>query len=130
MRNRIGLGLLLLALVASPVRSQDAPIIPQASAALEASHIFRTAGGGQIWSLNVANNNAAVRWVLIYDSTTVPADGATTPVKWIEMAATSSQIIALHRPWGFTTGVVFVCSTSGPFTKTITTDCGFSVEMQ
>ena len=128
---------IFLSLLGSPTaRAQnDAPITLQFSQAAEASHIFRNAGPGTLYGWNTVNTNAAVRWVLFYDQATVPADGTGSVPIWWELLSAGGSVNA--QQWTFPTvpiqvnnGLVIVCSTTGPFQKTQSADCGFSVQMR
>lgn len=136
MKKAIGLAVAVLTLLCSGARAQDAPVVPLASPALAGSWppTLPGAGARTMFGFSVANNNAAARWVLVYDSSTVPADGATTPIDWILLAGSGSPPSnSVNRfysvPVRTLTGLVLVCSSTGPFTKTIQTDCAFSVQV-
>ncbi len=113
--------------------------------AAEGSHVFCTSPCS-IYGGQVNNTNAASRWIMLFDATTVPGDGAVTGctvastarpciLKWYQLPANSTVGIgdfymnggASHLPVG--TGFVAVCSSTGPFTKTVTSDCVFSFEV-
>lgn len=135
MRKALGLAMLTLLLLCGRGDAQDAPIGVTANTVLAGSLIVKNAGPARLYSFNAANNNAAARWVLVYDSPTVPGDGTTVPAMWFLLAGSGSPpnnaiFIAARAPVLFLTGLVFVCSSTGPFTKTIQTDCAFSVEAQ
>lgn len=84
------------------------------SAALEASRVLKAAPG-VLLSLHVLNTNAAVRYIQVFDSATVPAD-ATVPDLVIAVQATSSKEVRLEVP--FTVGIsIATSSTAG--TKTL-----------
>lgn len=138
MKNRVGLAtLLIFAALCGNARGQAdfGVVAPQATAAAAGSLIVRNAGPGTLIGFNAANTAAAVTWVLVYDSATVPADGATTPIAAYALAATATapgNTIETNYtvPVRVFNGLVFVCSSSGPFTKTIITNCFFSVQAQ
>ena len=56
---------------------------------------------------------------MIFDSVTVPTDGPVTPKLVQVLAANSSIQTDRDIPIRFTSGIVMVFSTTGPFTKTI-----------
>lgn len=83
-----------------------------------AGSLILKASAGNLYSFN-AVSGASAGYLLVYDSATVPADGATTPRRAYVMAANSSIDISLPIPDRFATGIVLVFSTTGPFLKTI-----------
>lgn len=59
------------------------------SAALEASSVSK-ASAGVFYGLSGHNTLASAQWILVYNSATVPADGAVTPIVVIRAAANSN----------------------------------------
>lgn len=113
--------------------------------AVESSHIFCTSTC-QIYGGSANNTNAAARWIMLFDSATVPGDGAVTGclnaaatrpciLKWYQIGASSSIGVADFLMFNAASripvskGFVAVCSSTGPFTKTATADCTFSFEV-
>lgn len=76
------------------------------------------ASAGNLYGFNVVAG-ASAGYILIYNSTTVPADGATQPFFALPVAANAGIAYNFDTPLRFTTGIVLVFSTTGPFTKTI-----------
>lgn len=109
---------------------------PIVSAALENSHVLITpttfgfGGPFVISGLTVSNYDTATGYViLLLDSTTLPANGAVTPIYnfFIPVAtATVPSVIAVTwiSPAKFTNGIVVAGSTSltTPFTLTVATN--------
>jgi hypothetical protein len=63
--------------------------------------------------------SAAAWWIMIYDATAAPSDGAVTPKKCYAIASgTTSFAAAFQTPPIFTTGIVIGVSTTGCFSKT------------
>jgi hypothetical protein len=95
-----------------------AGISPNTSAALEASRVIKSSAGN-LYGLNVTATAAG--YIMIFDATAAPADGAVTP-KWVMPLAAGSGFSG--PPSGtpiamsFSTGIVAVYSSTGPFTKT------------
>lgn len=109
-------------------------IAPVASAAVESSHILKSTPGN-LYSMAVSFGTCASTpcWILLLDSATVPADGTVAPVKWFQVATANTTTVVSWLsgpPVKFANGIVAVCSTTGPFTKTATAQCGFSAEVQ
>lgn len=67
--------------------------------------------------------SAAAWWVMIYNATTAPADGAITPVACIAVPIATTSMSADFGPNSptFSTGIVIGVSTTGCFTKTAST---------
>ena len=101
----------------SPPNSTTVAPANSTSTAEEASRIIK-ASAGVLYGLTVYNNNAATRYIQLYNSASLPAD-AVVPAVTIEVAAQSSRSI----DWGvygraFTAGIV-VANSSTDTTKTI-----------
>jgi len=87
------------------------------STVAEGSRIIK-ASAGNLYGIN-ATSGASAGYLLVYDSATVPADGATTPKKTYVMAANSTIAFDFDMPIRCNSGIVLVFSTTGPFLKTI-----------
>lgn len=115
------------------------------TSATEGNHVFCTKPC-QIYGGQVNNNNAASRWIMIFDATTDPGNGAQTGcttatatrpciLKWYQIGANST--IGISQFFSFQgasripvkSGFVAVCSSTGPFTVTEASDCVFSFEV-
>lgn len=123
-------GLLILAAVmhSAPVWAQTPygqPIVYKTSSATEGSHIIK-ATGGVLYSLTATNVSASAGYILVFDSATVPADGAVTPVGCYAIGAASSEAIAMiNYPDPFNNGIVAVFSSTGCNTKTVASSAWF-----
>lgn len=106
------------------------PATPIVSAAAEGSHILKAAPGCLI-SVYVYNSGAAA-FLMIFNSKTVPADGAVTPVECVPVASASYQFInfAPYPAEWFSSGVVAAISTTGCFTKTVGSGAFFHALVQ
>jgi len=95
------------------------------SAALEASRVIK-ASLGVLYGLSGYNANAATRYIQLFDSTTVPVDGA-VPVFTIPVATGQPYSIDFGvYGMGFKTGIAVCSSSTGP-TKTVSAaDCWFT----
>jgi hypothetical protein len=133
--------LVLLALI-TPAAAQT----QATTSAVESSHIFCTKPC-QVYGGQMNNTNASLRWVMLFDATTVPGDGAVTGctlaatarpcvIKWYQVPATTTIGVADFFSLNgssrlpVSSGLVAVCSSTGPFTKTAAADCAFSFEVQ
>lgn len=83
------------------------------------------ANPGDLFSFNVSADStlsAAAWWIMVYDATAAPGDGAVTPAKCYAMTSgTTSFSAAFPVPATFTTGITFGVSTTGCFSKTAST---------
>lgn len=95
------------------------PATPVVSTAAEGSHILKASPGCLLAAY--ATPGATAGYLMIFNSTTVPVDGAVTPVECIQVQAntTIAASWAPQPPEWFSTGMVAVFSTTGCFTKTI-----------
>lgn len=92
------------------------PIAVAHSAASETGHVFKTSYG-YLYDINVAIATTS-GYVMVFDSTTVPADGAVTPILCFQTASAYNQNISLAYPVPFQNGLSVAFSTTGCFTKT------------
>jgi hypothetical protein len=95
-----------------------------AASALAANLVVNNAASS-LYSFNVSADStlsAAAWWIMIYNATTAPVDGAVTPARCYAMASGSTSFSAAF-PAGlpFGTGIVIGVSTTGCFTKTAST---------
>lgn len=102
-------------------------LVPVFSTALEASHILK-ASAGNLYNLTV-NIGATSGWLMLFDATTVPADGAVTP-SYATPLLSNGTLGFLSLEWDtapvhFVNGIVAVFSTTGPFTKTASVAASF-----
>ena len=107
--------------------NQPTAAVPVATAtAVEASHVL-TAGPGNFLGV-VVTSGATAGYVMIFNATTAPADGTVAPVYWAWLPA--NQTVSLGGGTGvppyFSTGIVAVFSSTGPFTKTASATAVFT----
>lgn len=108
---------------------QIGALAPVVSTALEASRVLK-ASPGSLFSISIAIGVTS-GWLLLFDATTAPADGAVTPKYAIPVGSNGTNGFAsinfdTFRPLSFTTGIVAVFSSTGPFTKTASATAFFS----
>lgn len=128
MKLRIFLASVLLALFAASAWAQSVSRYVAPSTAAESSRVICNAACVS-YGFNL-NTGASAVWVLVFDATAAPADGAgQTPVKFYQVAA-NSTIGVNYEGLRFNTGMTLVCSTTGPFTKTATSTCTFSGDIR
>lgn len=109
----------------APTSASTGAITPVVSAAAEGSHVLK-ASAGNLYSL-VVTSGAAAGYVMVFNATSAPADGAVTPAECVVVAANSTVSINFQGvPEAYATGITAVFSTTGCFTKTISATAFFS----
>lgn len=107
--------------VETPSSEAAAGLTPVSSSSLEANHVIK-ASPGNLYSFNVSVDStlsAVAWWLMIYNATAAPADGAVTPAKCYAFpAGTTSYSAAFPLPIGLGTGITMGVSTTGCLTKT------------
>lgn len=114
-----------------PSAASAAAITPVVSASVEASHVLK-ASAGNLYGLSATTSLTSAWYLLLYNATSAPADGAVTPIKCYAVPAGSQSLAA---SWGsiparFSTGIVAVLSTTGCFTQTASATGFISGEVQ
>lgn len=89
------------------------------SSAAEGSRVIKNAANNLYWGQITTGANAGY-W-MIFNATSAPADGAVTPVICRKVAANTTDTVSWNPGPAviFNTGITFVFSTTGCFTKTI-----------
>jgi hypothetical protein len=101
----------------APVSTAALGIVPVVSSALETGHVIK-ASAGNLYGLNVSTTTVG-GFVQIFNSTTVPAAGAVTPIRAYAVPANSTLVIGFDPPLQCGTGIsVAFSSATTPFTKT------------
>jgi hypothetical protein len=112
----------------TPPTVQTAPLAPVATAAA-ASNLALKGTAGSLVSLEVVAG-ATAGFVMVFDAVSAPADGAVAP-KWVyPVAANGALNMAWGNPLSFSTGIVAVFSSTGPFTKTASATAFISGQVQ
>lgn len=97
------------------------------STALEASRLIKSSNGNLYWL--TVSVGAASGWLMLFDATSVPADGAVTPIWFAPVKSDGTnglQSIEMQSiPMHFANGILAVFSTTGPFTKTASATAAF-----
>lgn len=101
----------------APTSAATAGNVPTATAAVGSNLIVKgTPGNLYSW---VVTSGASAGYVMIFNATTLPADGAVTPTDCRVIAANSTIGSGNYDiPERYTTGIVIGFSTTGCFTKT------------
>lgn len=113
------------------VSIDGAQVVQATSAALAANQVVK-ASSGQLYGFNVSGDatlSAAAWWVMVYNATSAPGDGAVTPAKCYALpSGTTSYSAAFPSPILLGTGITIGVSTTGCFTKTASTHAFISAD--
>lgn len=111
-------------------QAQTAALPPIVSTAAESSHVLKTSFGA-LYDLQVTTG-ASAGFILIYDLTAAPANGAVTPKKCYQIAAASTvALFWTDSPVQFTNGIVAAFSTGADcFNQTLSATAYFSGEIR
>lgn len=135
--SRIALTLIALLALCGSAFAQANCVVPAGfpgtavvSASAEGSHVLK-ASPGCLLSAYVTIG-ATAGYLMIFNSTTVPADGAVTPIECIPVAASSYVFLnfAPQPPEWYSTGISAAYSTTGCFTKTVGSGAFFHALVQ
>lgn len=117
----------------TPSSASGAALTPTTTAALAANQIIK-GSAGNLYSFEVSADStlsAAAWWIMIYNATTAPGDGAVTPLKCYALpSGATSYAAAFQVPVAFSTGITIGVSTTGCFTKTASTHAFISGDAQ
>lgn len=110
----------------APTASSTFALTPVVTSAVASSLVLKASAGNFYGLTTVAGASAG--FVMLFDATTAPADGAVTPKECLPIAANSSNTISYipGPPIAYTTGIVAVFSTTGCFSKTASATAFFS----
>lgn len=103
--------------VLTPTASANNAIAPGSSTVVESSHVAK-ASAGNVYRVSITTGGTA-GYLMGFNATTAPADGAVTPSLCRVIAANSSLSVSyadMPARWG--TGITFVFSSTGCFAKT------------
>lgn len=120
---------LVQAVYQQPQSASAAGITEITSAAVESNHVFKgSAGNGYRYAITTG---ASAGFLMLFNATTAPADGAVTPVICRAVAAnTSLEVNHSGMPDVFSTGITGVFSTTGCFTKTASATAEFEGQVK
>jgi hypothetical protein len=109
----------------NPTTASAAGIVPVVSASAEGSHVF-CAAACNLWSIYVTAG-ASAGFLMTFNATSAPADGAVTPVECVQVAANSTVALSFGSgpPDRYSTGATAVFSTTGCFNKTVSATAFF-----
>lgn len=122
-----------VAVTSAPSSASSSGLTPVTSTALAANTVIK-ASAGNLYSFEVSADStlsAAAWWIMIYNATSAPVDGAVTPLKCYAMpSGTTAFSAAFPTPIALSTGGVIGVSTTGCFTKTASTHAFISGDAQ
>lgn len=107
-----------LAVIAGGANAQQPGSVPVISGSAESSHVISSAPGFLVDAYVTPQSTAG--FLMLFNATSAPADGAVTPQDCIAIQASVTQsVFTINTPpeW-FSTGITAVFSTTGCFTKT------------
>lgn len=104
------------AVAIAPHTAASGAIVPTATSAV-ASVLVVKASAGNLYEWRVTSG-ASAGYVMLFNATAAPADGAVTPVDCVVVAANATVGSGTIIPERYSTGIVVVFSTTGCFTKT------------
>lgn len=117
----------------APSAASDAGLTPTTTSALAANLVVK-ASAGNLYSFEVSADStlsAAAWWIMLYNATSAPVDGAVTPLKCYALpSGATSYAAAFPVPVAFSTGITIGVSTAGCFTKTASTHAFISGDAQ
>lgn len=100
-----------------PATTAVGTIVPTASTVAESGRVLKASAGNLI-RIGITTAGSA-GYLMVFNSTTVPADGTVTPLMCRAIGATSTVVYGMADiPPRFTTGISVAFSTTGCFTKT------------
>lgn len=111
-------GLGAVAAAPAPTGVATAGIANTATATVGTGGLVLKASAGNLFSVT-CTSGASAGYFMVFDSTTVPADGVVTPVYVASLAANTSFFTDFAYPIRCATGISVCFSTTGQFTKTI-----------
>lgn len=100
-------------------------ITPIVSGAVESNHVLK-ASAGNFYGACITTG-ATAGFMMVFNATSAPADGAVTPTEWLQIAANATACLSYGSgpPNAYATGITLVFSSTGPFTKTASATAAF-----
>ncbi len=135
-RLRIALGCLALFVgVASHVRAQQFGSFQAATPALASNLVVATGANRKLLTLDIAADSTlagAAWWAMVWDATSLPANGAVTPAKCYALASGTPQLSLTFDTDGprFQSGIVVGVSTTGCFSLTASAHAFLAADYQ
>lgn len=122
-----------LPVTVGPSAAAGAGLTPAASAALASNKVVKSSAGN-LYSFQVSADStlsAAAWWIMIFDATSLPSNGAVTPAKCYAMpSGATSASYGWNSPVAFATGITIGVSTTGCFSLTASVHAFISGDAQ
>ena len=113
----------------APASTAASGTVPNATTAVSSALVGK-ASPGTLYGVNVTAG-ATAGFVMVFNATSAPADGAVTPSRCIPLAAnTGIELNYRSIPVYFGTGITVVFSSTGCFTKTTSATAFISVDVK
>ena len=100
-------------------------VTPVTATAAAVSNQVLKATSGTFFGAQV-NTTSAAEWVMLFNLTALPSNGAVTPVAVWQVPVNSTLSISENPGFTMSTGIVLGCSTTGPDTLTASALCKFA----
>lgn len=112
-------------MVISPSGISVDGITPITSPSVESNRVLKASAGNFYGACTTTGATAG--FMMVFNATAAPADGAVTPVEWLQIAANSTGCLSYGSgpPNAYATGITVVFSSTGPFTKTASATAAF-----
>lgn len=120
-------------IVIAPSSAAGIGILPTVSTAAESCRVLKS-GTGNLYTLTTVIG-ATSGYILAFDATSAPGDGAVTPKWWFPINSNGTNGAAAASwtpgpPLNFSVGITVCFSSTGPFTKTASSTASFSAQVQ
>ncbi len=120
-------------LIAAALLFMGTPVAAQLFSANQATPVAASslviANPAYLHGINVTTG-ASAGYLMLFDATSVPADGTVSPARCIPIAATTGVERTFPTPLNMRNGVVVVFSTTGCFTKTASATAFIAVDIR
>lgn len=127
MKHLVGI---LLAFVPLPAMAQQGDSVSPIATATVSNGVIVSARPINAYRLGMTSG-ASAGYFMVFNRTTIPADGVVTPVFCRAVAANSSiSMVFPNNPARFGTGLTLVFSTTGCFTKTASATAYFEYSVK
>jgi hypothetical protein len=79
---------------------------------------------GQVYSYDLINTQASIRYLHLYNQATAPTLGTSVPILTIPLAASSKTSLSIDAGWAFSTGIAYGVTTDDAATPATTASAG------
>ena len=114
--------------VNNPTSASASAITPVVSASAESNHVLKGSAGNLY---GVAVTPTVAGYLMVFNATSAPADGAVTPTECVAVPANATVSLTFSViPEAYSTGITAVFSSTGCFTKTASATAFFKGNVQ